>query len=82
MGLGVGQLLLILVIILIVFGGGKLPKVMGDVGKGMRNLKDGLKGDEETQDTKDTVAQIVKDEKNDVLSSDTTKVDEKDSTKG
>ena len=64
MGLGVGQLLLIVLIILIVFGGGKLPKVMGDVGKGMRNLKDNLKEDEKEPSDKaqDTLSHDKADE--------------------
>ena len=41
------ELLLILVIIFIFFGAGKLPQVMGDVGKSIRNFKDGLKGNKE-----------------------------------
>ena len=46
MGLSIGHLLLILIIVFVLFGAGKLPKVMGDVGKGVRALRDGLKGDE------------------------------------
>ena len=44
MGIGIWELVLILAIVLLVFGAGKLPKVMGDVGKGIRSLKDSLKG--------------------------------------
>ena len=29
------------------FGAGKLTRVMGDVGKGIRSLRDGLKGEDE-----------------------------------
>ncbi len=47
MGLSFSHLLLLLVIVFIVFGAGKLPRVMGDVGKGIRNMRDGLKGDED-----------------------------------
>ena len=46
MSIGVWQVLLILVIVLIIFGAGKLPQVMGDVAKGMKNFKAGLKDDE------------------------------------
>jgi sec-independent protein translocase protein TatA len=46
MGIGVFELLLILVLVLVIFGAGKLPKVMGDIGKGIRNMKDGLKADD------------------------------------
>lgn len=46
MSIGIWQLVLILVIVFVIFGAGKLPRVMGDVGKGVRSLRDGLKGDE------------------------------------
>lgn len=49
----VWELVLILAIILIFFGAGKLPKVMKDVGKSIKGLKDGIKeGDKE--DKKDS----------------------------
>lgn len=48
MGLGFWELVVILAIVLILFGAGKLPRVMGDVGKGIRSLKEGLKADEPT----------------------------------
>lgn len=47
MSLGIGQILIILVIVLVIFGAGKLPKVMGDLGKGLRAFKDGLREEEE-----------------------------------
>ena len=40
------ELLLILVIVFVLFGAGKLPRVMGDIGKGIRSLRDGLKDEE------------------------------------
>lgn len=39
--------IIVLLVILIVFGAGKLPNVMGDVAKGIKSFKAGLK-DEET----------------------------------
>ena len=42
MSLGFMELSLILIIILLIFGAGKLPKVMGEVGKGIKNLKSSL----------------------------------------
>ncbi len=42
MSLGVWELLLILAIVLVIFGAGKLPKVMGDLGKGVNSFKKGL----------------------------------------
>lgn len=44
MAIGIWQLVLVLAIVFIIFGAGKLPGVMGDVGKGIRNLREGLKG--------------------------------------
>ena len=51
MSIGVWQVILILLIVLIIFGAGKLPKVMGDVAKGVKNFKKGMREeDEETAD--------------------------------
>lgn len=47
MGLSLSHLLLVLVIVFVLFGAGKLPKVMGDIGKGVRNMREGLKGEGE-----------------------------------
>ncbi len=46
MGISLANIIIILVIVLILFGAGKLPKVMGDLGKGIKNFKDGLKEEE------------------------------------
>lgn len=43
MSLSVPEILIILVILAVIFGAGKLPKVMGDFGKGIRSFKDGMK---------------------------------------
>lgn len=45
MGLSFGHIIVVLVIVLVLFGAGKLPQVMGDLGKGLRSFKDGIKGD-------------------------------------
>ena len=42
-GLGHWEIILILVIVLILFGAGKLPKVAGDIAKGIKSFKAGLK---------------------------------------
>lgn len=41
MGLGLPELLIIFAIILLVFGAGKLPQVMGQLGKGVNAFKEG-----------------------------------------
>ena len=50
MGISLSHLLLTLLIILIVFGAGKLPKVMGDIGKGIKNLKEGLHAEDSDEE--------------------------------
>lgn len=47
MGFSLTHLILLLLIVFVVFGAGKLPRVMGDIGKGVRNLREGLKGEDE-----------------------------------
>jgi sec-independent protein translocase protein TatA len=48
MGFSLTHLILLLLIVFVVFGAGKLPRVMGDIGKGVRNMREGLKGEDET----------------------------------
>ncbi len=58
MGMSVWHLLLILLVVFVIFGAGKLPRVMGDLGRGVRALRDGLKAEDEQKkigkDEKDT----------------------------
>ena len=42
--IGIGQLVLIFAIVLLLFGAGKIPSIMKDLGKGMRAFKIGLDG--------------------------------------
>ena len=46
--LSISHLVVVLVIILVIFGAGKLPNVMGDIGKGIKNFRKSIKdeGDE------------------------------------
>jgi sec-independent protein translocase protein TatA len=38
----VSHLLVLLLVIFVVFGAGKLPKVMGDIGRGIKNFRQSL----------------------------------------
>lgn len=49
MGIGFSELLVILVIVFVLFGAGKLPKVMGDLGKGLKSFRDGMKEGEKPE---------------------------------
>lgn len=55
MSIGIWQVILILLIVLILFGAGKLPKVMGDVAKGVKNFKTGLKEEDEDESEKKAI---------------------------
>jgi len=46
MELSLTKLLLVAFVVLIVFGGGKFPQAMKDLGKGIRKFKEGLNSDE------------------------------------
>lgn len=42
--LGTGEIIIIAIIVLLLFGGKKIPELMKGLGKGVRNFKDGVKG--------------------------------------
>ncbi|MCB1538003.1 MAG: twin-arginine translocase TatA/TatE family subunit [Rhodospirillales bacterium] len=52
MGLSIGHILLVVLVVLILFGAGKLPDVMGDLAKGVKNFKKGLNEDDDTPNDK------------------------------
>lgn len=51
--IGVWQLVLIFAIILVLFGAGRIPKIMKDLGTGIRSFKEGFDGNDDNNDKKD-----------------------------
>jgi sec-independent protein translocase protein TatA len=62
MSIGIWQVVLILVIVLILFGAGKLPKVMGDVAAGVKNFKKGMKDDEDDEKAPKSISESSSDQ--------------------
>ena len=54
---GAGELIIIALIVLLLFGGKKIPELMKGIGKGVKSFKDGVKGIEDeinADDSKET----------------------------
>jgi len=51
---GTPELLILLVIILLLFGVGRIGKIAGELGRGMREFRSGLKGEDEPIESGET----------------------------
>ena len=51
--IGIPGLVIILLIILVLFGAGKLPRIAGDLAKGIKNFKSGMKEETSKEDDKE-----------------------------
>jgi sec-independent protein translocase protein TatA len=71
MSIGIWQIVLILAIVLILFGAGKLPRVMGDVAKGIKNFKTGMKEEEGSEESSNNETVSVSKEKDNTKDSKT-----------
>ena len=45
--LGTGEIIIIAIVVLLLFGGKKIPELMKGIGKGIKNFKEGVKGIED-----------------------------------
>jgi sec-independent protein translocase protein TatA len=52
--LGPTELIIILVIVIVLFGVGRISKIAGELGSGIRAFKEGIQGDEEKEETDKT----------------------------
>ena len=89
MGLSVWHVVVVLVVVLILFGAGKLPQVMGDVAKGIKNFKAGLGDDGDKpkdaaapQQSTAAVTDQTKPAATDAANSDATRPNDKTATGG
>jgi sec-independent protein translocase protein TatA len=59
-GIGIWELLILLLVLLLVFGPKRLPEMGRQLGKGMREFKDSVSGkyDDDDDDTVDEVAEL------------------------
>lgn len=48
LGLGFGELIIVLLIVVLMFGGKKLPQLGSSLGESIKNFKKGVKGDDDT----------------------------------
>ncbi len=51
--LGPTELIIILVIIVLLFGVGRIGKIAGELGSGVRQFREGLKGDDDEEKKKE-----------------------------
>ena len=56
--IGTGEIILIALVVLLLWGGKKIPELMKGLGKGVKSFKDGVKGIED-----EINADVTKDEK-------------------
>ncbi len=52
--IGPWQIILIVAIVLLLFGGRKIPELMRGIGKGTREFKRGMSGEDEEDEKKDS----------------------------
>ena len=52
-GLGPTELIIILVIVVVLFGVGRIGKIAGEMGGGIRAFREGLKDDEDEEKTEE-----------------------------
>lgn len=62
LGLGVPELVIILVVVLLIFGPKNLPKLGASLGKTVKSLREGMAFDKKDDEGAEEVVEIVEDE--------------------
>lgn len=52
MSIGIWQVLIVVVLVFLLFGAGRLPRVMEDIAKGIKSFKKGISEDDKTPEGK------------------------------
>jgi sec-independent protein translocase protein TatA len=60
LGLGPTELIIILIIVILLFGVGRISKIAGELGSGIRSFKDGLSGPEKDKDKEEATKEEEK----------------------
>lgn len=61
MSIGIWQILIVVVLVFLLFGAGRLPRVMEDIAKGIKSFKKGL-NDDDSKSIEDQPIENKKDE--------------------
>lgn len=61
MGISIWQILIVVLIVVVLFGAGRIPRLMGDMAKGIKSFKAGMKDDETVDDAAAKPAARVED---------------------
>lgn len=54
MSIGIWQVLIVVVLVFLLFGAGRLPRVMEDIAKGIKSFKKGISEDDKAPENKPT----------------------------
>ena len=57
-GIGIWQIAIVVVVVILLFGAGRLPRLMGDMAKGIKSFKQGMKEELNTSDDEEDLARV------------------------
>lgn len=61
MSIGIWQVLIVVVLVFLLFGAGRLPRVMEDIAKGIKSFKKGISEEEKSSSSKPSKSSDKKD---------------------